>query len=75
MTNPWKTYLSKHIYTNPWITLSEHDVTSPEGGKSLYGKVHYKNLALGIIPLDEKKHMAGWPVLGIPLMNIPDKFR
>jgi 8-oxo-dGTP pyrophosphatase MutT (NUDIX family) len=54
MHNPWKTYSSKEIYSNPWITLTEHDVTNPGGGKSIYGKVHYKNLALGIIPLDEE---------------------
>lgn len=54
MENPWKTHSSKEIYTNTWITLSEHDVTNPGGGKSLYGKVHYKNLALGIIPLDHE---------------------
>lgn len=54
MENPWKTHSSKEIYSNPWIALSEHDVTNPGGGKSLYGKVHYKNWALGIIPLDEE---------------------
>lgn len=51
--NPWITHSSKEIYSNPWIKLTEHDVTNPGGGKSLYGKVHYKNWALGIIPLDE----------------------
>lgn len=56
MENPWKTHTSKDIYSNPWITLSEHDVTNPGGGKSLYGKVHYKNLALGIIPLDQEQN-------------------
>lgn len=53
MKNPWKTHSSQEIYSNPWITLTEHDVTNPGGGKSIYGKVHYKNLALGIIPIDE----------------------
>lgn len=53
MKNPWITHSSKEIYTNPWITLTEHDVTNPGGGKSVYGKVHYRNLAIGIIPLDE----------------------
>ncbi len=52
--NPWITHSSKDIYENPWIKLTEHDVTNPGGGKSLYGKVHYKNWALGIIPLDEE---------------------
>ena len=54
--NPWITHSSKIIYDNPWITLTEHDVTNPGGGKSLYGKVHYKNWALGIIPLDEDQN-------------------
>ncbi len=53
-SNPWKTHSSKEIYSNPWITLSEHQVTNPGGGESLYGKVHYKNLALGIIPMDHE---------------------
>ena len=53
MENPWKTHSSKEIYTNPWITLTEHDVTNPGGGESIYGKIHFKNVALGIIPFDE----------------------
>lgn len=51
--NPWITQSSKEIYTNPWIEVTEYDVTNPGGGEGIYGKVHYKNLALGIIPLDE----------------------
>ena len=52
--NPWITHSTKEIYNNPWIKLTEHDVTNPGGGKSLYGKVHYKKWAIGIIPLDEE---------------------
>lgn len=52
--NPWITHSTKEIYSNPWIKLTEHDVTNPGGGKSIYGKVHYKNLAIGIIPLDDQ---------------------
>lgn len=54
--NPWITHSSKEIYANPWIKLTEHDVTNPGGGKSIYGKVHYKNWAIGIIPLDEDQN-------------------
>lgn len=54
--NPWITHSTKEIYSNPWIALTEHDVTNPGGGKSLYGKVHYKAFALGIIPLDEDQN-------------------
>ena len=54
--NPWITHATKEIYSNPWIALTEHDVTNPGGGKSIYGKVHYKAFALGIIPLDEEQN-------------------
>ncbi|MEP0986325.1 NUDIX hydrolase [Ekhidna sp.] len=54
--NPWITHSSKEIFSNPWISLTEHDVTNPGGGKSLYGKVHYKNWALGVIALDENQN-------------------
>ena len=51
--NPWKTLSSKEIYENPWISLTEHQVVNPGGGKGIYGKVHFKNLAIGILVLDE----------------------
>ena len=53
MQNPWKTLSSKEIYDNPWIQVTEHEVLNPGGGNSVYGKVTFKNLAIGIIPLDE----------------------
>jgi len=52
--NPWITHSSKSIFQNPWIELTEHDVTNPGGGKNLYGKIHFKNYALGIVALDEE---------------------
>lgn len=55
-TNPWVTHQSRELYENPWIKLTEHDVTNPRGGQSLYGKVHFKNRALGIIPLDREQN-------------------
>lgn len=51
--NPWKIVGEKKIYDNPWINVTEFDVINPSGGKGIYGKVHFKNLAIGIIPLDE----------------------
>jgi len=52
--NPWKTLSKKRIYENPWISLSEHQVIYPGGGAGIYGKVHFKNLAIGIIVLDNE---------------------
>jgi len=51
--NPWTILEQKEIYDNPWIKVTEYDVLNPSGGKGIYGKVHFKNLAIGIIPLDE----------------------
>ena len=52
--NPWTTLSHEDIYENPWIKLEEHQVINPAGGKGIYGKVHFKNTAIGIIPLDDK---------------------
>ena len=52
--NPWKILAERRIYDNPWIGLSEYDVINPNGGKGIYGKVFYKNLAIGVIPIDEE---------------------
>tara|TARA_B110000037_G_C16886689_1_gene410378 strand:- start:137 stop:718 length:582 start_codon:yes stop_codon:yes gene_type:complete len=51
--NPWKTKGSKVIYDNPWIKVVENDVINPSGGKGIYGVVHYKNIAVAVIPIDE----------------------
>lgn len=56
MKNPWTTLRKRPVYENPWISLEEHDVLNPLGGKGIYGKLHFKNKAIGIIPLDEQNH-------------------
>lgn len=53
MINPWKKLSEKVIYDNPWINVQEHQVINPSGGKGIYGKVSFKNKAIGIIPIDE----------------------
>lgn len=50
--NPWTTLSGEVKYDNPWITVTEYQVLNPAGGKGIYGKVHFKNKAIGIIPLD-----------------------
>jgi 8-oxo-dGTP pyrophosphatase MutT (NUDIX family) len=52
-TNPWQTLSEKMIYENPWISLTEYQVINPGGGKGIYGKVHFKGLAIGVIVLDD----------------------
>lgn len=52
--NPWKTLKKKDIYNNPWIHVVENDVINPSGGKGIYGVVHFKNIAVGIIPINKE---------------------
>ncbi len=50
--NPWQTISEKEVYDNPWINLTEYQVINPSGNQGIYGKVHFKNIAIGVIPLD-----------------------
>ena len=50
--NPWTTLSEQTKYDNPWITVTEFQVINPSGGRGIYGKVHFKNKAIGIIPVD-----------------------
>ena len=52
--NPWQITSEKTIYDNPWINLTEYQVINPSGNPGIYGKIHYKNIAIGILPLDEE---------------------
>jgi 8-oxo-dGTP pyrophosphatase MutT (NUDIX family) len=53
--NPWKKIEEKFIYENPWIRLEEHKVINPGGNNGIYGKVSFKNKAIGIIPIDNEQ--------------------
>jgi 8-oxo-dGTP pyrophosphatase MutT (NUDIX family) len=57
MENPWKVLSSNPIYENAWIQLTEHAVITPGGNPGIYGVVHFKNLAIGAIPMDEDYHI------------------
>lgn len=56
MENPWKTKNSELKYENPWISVTEHQVINAAGNDGIYGTVHFKNIAIGIIPLDENNN-------------------
>lgn len=48
---PWSVTSETVVYDNPWITLTEHQAIAPTGRPALYGKVAFKNRAIGIVPL------------------------
>ena len=51
--NPWITHRTLPVYENPWIRVTESEVTNPSGGPGIYGVVHFKNRAIGVIPVDD----------------------
>lgn len=57
----WNILSKKIIYDNAWISLIHHEVINPAGNPGIYGKVHFKNVAIGILPLEEDNtlHLIG----------------
>lgn len=53
MKNPWTTISTEKIYDNPWIIVEEDQVLTPNETSGIYGRVSFKNKAIGIIPLDD----------------------
>src|SRR5205823_2361100 len=50
--NPWRRIDRSVAYDNPWITVYHDDVRRPDGQPGVYGVVHYKNRAVGVVALD-----------------------
>lgn len=52
--NPWNTLKSSEAYENKWIKVMHHIVVHPSGNEGVYGVVHFKHIAIGILVLDEE---------------------
>lgn len=52
--NPWTKLSGEVKYENPWIKVEEDQVLNPAGNPGIYGKVHFKNIAIGVIPVDDE---------------------
>lgn len=50
---PWQRLQVRQVYDNPWISVTHEQVITPAGTDGIYGVVHFKSRALGIIPIDE----------------------
>jgi len=51
--NPWTKLSDEVKYDNNWIRVTEYQVLNPKGGPGIYGVVHFKNVAVGVIALDD----------------------
>jgi 8-oxo-dGTP pyrophosphatase MutT (NUDIX family) len=50
--SPWRRLARRTAYENAWITVWHDDVLRPDGEPGIYGVVHYRNLAVGVVALD-----------------------
>jgi 8-oxo-dGTP pyrophosphatase MutT (NUDIX family) len=50
----WKTKTSSVVYENPWLKVIHEEVVTPKGTDGIYGVVHFKNIAVGVVPIDSE---------------------
>ncbi len=51
---PWTTLSERPAYETPWISVAHHEVIDPGGKQGVYGVIHFKNIAVGVVPLDDE---------------------
>lgn len=54
ISTAWKQNTTEIVYENPWIQVNHDKVINPAGKHGIYGRIHFKNHAVGILPIDEK---------------------
>ena len=58
--NPWDVLSTRVVYDNPWIRVREDAVVHPNGERGIYGVVQYKNVAVGVLAIeDENIYLVG----------------
>jgi 8-oxo-dGTP pyrophosphatase MutT (NUDIX family) len=45
-------------YRNPWITVYHDEVVRPDGLPGVYGVVHFSNVAVGVVAIDDQDRVA-----------------
>lgn len=50
---PWTVHDSRVAYETPWMRVTEHDVTHPDGSAGLYGVMSPNHLAIAVLPINE----------------------
>ena len=51
--SPWRVLGTRPVYENSWISVREDEVVRPDGNPGIYGVVHYKNTAVGVLPVED----------------------
>jgi 8-oxo-dGTP pyrophosphatase MutT (NUDIX family) len=51
--NPWVRRSRTTAYENPWIEVWHDEVVRPDGSDGIYGVVHFRSRAVGVVVLDD----------------------
>ncbi len=49
---PWRRVARRVAYENPWIGVWHDDVLRPDGSAGIYGVVHFRTVAAGVVAID-----------------------
>ena len=49
---PWQQLSRKQVYENSWLRVEHHEVKTPANTDGIYGKICFKTIAVGIVPID-----------------------
>ena len=55
---PWTRHGRRLVYENEWISVYHDDVTRPDGEAGIYGVVHFANVAVGVVAIDDQDRVA-----------------
>jgi len=50
---PWRRRTRTTAYANPWIEIHHDEVDRPDGSPGIYGVVHFRNLAVGVVAVGD----------------------
>ena len=51
--NPWTIISTRKVYENNWISVREDAVVQPDGERGIYGVVHFRNIAIGVVAVED----------------------
>jgi 8-oxo-dGTP pyrophosphatase MutT (NUDIX family) len=55
--NPWRRLARRTVYENAWIRIHHDDVVRPDGALGIYGVVEFRNVAVGVVALDDEDRL------------------
>ena len=54
VVGPWRRRTRTVAYENPWIEVRHDEVDRPDGSPGIYGVVHFRNAAVGVVAVDDE---------------------